>query len=274
MFFLRKAELVLQGAMPRMSPNEQVIYNEGERLIPGVTHDHMEVRRHFSSYLFFRAAIDLDLRRGVVQPPLRIVDLGCGVGHGCATLSDLDGVRITGVDNSAESLEYAREHYHRANIDWLQRNLTEFIGEMPSYEYVVSRGVIEHIPDGIRLVHGSRWSRRLMFDVPYDEPQGRNPHHVITQIREEAFDVFDNVEPFFQDLTGRMYARGQKPARPNMIMCCCRASGLPELTQHLPSPFCPDWGKVGGPACPQSPGVAPGQVQAGPSSGSRRAQPP
>lgn len=35
-----------------LSPLEAVIYNEGERLIPYVTHDHDELVRHRSSYVF------------------------------------------------------------------------------------------------------------------------------------------------------------------------------------------------------------------------------
>jgi hypothetical protein len=41
-----------------------------------------------------------------------------------------------------------------------------------------------------------------MFDVPYDEPTGRNPHHVVNDIREESFSAWEDAELFFQDLDG------------------------------------------------------------------------
>ena len=52
-----------------------------------------------------------------------------------------------------------------------------------------------------------------MFDVPYNEPAGRNPHHLIHEIREETFDPFENAELFFQDLDGSLYGRAARPAR-------------------------------------------------------------
>src|SRR5262245_14152586 len=133
-------------AMRTLTPLEQVIYNEGERLIPGVTHDLAEVVRHRSSYLFFRGVMKRDWP-SVSKParPVTIVDLGCGVGHGCHALSALPNSQIVGVDSSPESLEYARTHYAAANITYRLANLEEFIPDMPEYDYVVSRGVFEHV---------------------------------------------------------------------------------------------------------------------------------
>ena len=48
--------------MKDVSPLEAIIYNEGERLIPHVTHDHDEFVRHRSSYVFWRAIVDLTSR--------------------------------------------------------------------------------------------------------------------------------------------------------------------------------------------------------------------
>jgi hypothetical protein len=45
---------------------------------------------------------------------------------------------------------------------------------MPVFDYAVSRGVLEHMPDGLRLANGTRWRYRLLFDVPYDEPGEAN----------------------------------------------------------------------------------------------------
>lgn len=225
---------------------EAVIYNEGERLIPGRSHDYMEVRRHYGSYLFFKAVILADQAQSPVSGGPTIVDLGCGVGHGCSTLAQIPGARVLGVDVSEESLAYARRHYDRPSITWQQSDLVAFVESMPSFDYVVSRGVLEHIPNGIDLAVNAQWNRRLMFDVPYAEPRGRNPHHVLSEITEVDFARFKDAELFFQDLAGVIYGAPQKPAGPNVIMCACRKSGLtPVATLLSAERFEVDWTRQG-----------------------------
>lgn len=96
---------------------------------------------------------------------------------------------------------------------------------MPKFDYIVSRNTFEHIPDGLHLALSTKWRFRLMFDVPYDEPPGRNPHHVLFNIREEAFSTFPEKDLFYQDLAGVIYDVAHKPPTTNLIMCvCCRPS--------------------------------------------------
>jgi SAM-dependent methyltransferase len=225
--------------MRQLTPLEQAIYNDGERLIPGVTHDLAEFVRHRSSYIFFQKVIKSDLAIiGKESKPVRIADLGCGVGHGCQTLSEIPGSHVVGVDSFPESLEYARVYYARTNITYQLANLKEFIPAMQEYDYVVSRGVFEHVPNGFHLALSAKWRFRLLFDVPYDEPQGTNPHHVLNGIREEAFSEFDRVELFFQDLEGAIYDTQHKPSRPNMIICVCSHPDLPKVcTSHISFPL-------------------------------------
>lgn len=226
-----------------MSPIERVIYNEGERLIPGVTHDRKEHVRHRSSYEFFCRVIERDLadRAGATGGgPLEIVDLGCGVGHGSRRLARIRGVRVTGVDVSPECIEYAKRHYGGPGVIYRREELAAFIPSMPAFDYAVSRGVFEHIPGGLGLAVSANWSRRLMFDVPYDEPPGPNPHHVLTGIREEAFSGFPGAELFYQDLDGNMYDRKGMPPKPNMIVCVCSRPGVAPAGAGIAFPL-PAW---------------------------------
>ncbi len=227
--------------MKKLTPIEQIIFNEGERLIPGVTHDLAEVIRHKSSYLFFKKVIESDL--AILEKgarPIQIVDLGCGVGYGCHMLSDIAGVKILGVDRSPESLEYARRHYSRANITYEVGDLIEFIPTMSEFDYVVSRGVFEHMPDGLRLALSTKWRNRLLFDVPYDESEGKNPYHMLYKIREETFSGFPGVKLFFQDLNGVIYDMKSKPPLPNMILCVCSHPEFPKgRDSQIAFPFQP-----------------------------------
>jgi SAM-dependent methyltransferase len=233
--------------MGHMTPEEQAIYNEGERLIPNVTHDINELVRHRSSYLFFREVIARDTQRLNLGRQVTILDVGSGVGHGCATLADLAGATVVGIDPSPECITYANAHYSRSNVSYLCADLETFASNMPEFDYVVSRGVLEHIRKGLELALRTKWRHRLMIDVPYNESAGPNPHHVLCEIKEDHFSGFPNAELFFEDLAGVIYDRKRKPGVPNMVMCVCSApflepagAGLsfpvsawrPERTQH------------------------------------------
>ncbi|HBO69190.1 MAG TPA: class I SAM-dependent methyltransferase [Deltaproteobacteria bacterium] len=215
-----------------LTPLERTIYNEGERLIPGLTHGAREVVRHTSSYAFFRMVIEADLAFGKDirgRGGIGIVDLGCGVGHGCRTLSAIQEARITGVDVSPECIEYARSRYSADNVTYRAADLSGYIPGMPEFDYVVSRGVMEHLPEGLSLILGTRWRNRLLFDVPYDEPAEANVHHVLMGIREADLSGFADAELFYQDLDGVIYDAARKPYRPNMIACVCTRTGLPRV---------------------------------------------
>ncbi len=233
-----------EPAGKRLTPLEEIIYNEGERLIPGVTHDRQEFVRHRSSYEFFCRVIEADLALAGAAGKRRsveIIDLGCGVGHGCRRLARIPGARVTGVDISSECIEYARRHYSAPGVVYRREDLTSFVLCMPEYDYAVSRGVFEHIPGGLALAVSGKFSRRLMFDVPYDEPPGPNPHHAVTGIREEDFAGVPEAELFYQDLDGIMYDRKHRPPKPNMILCVVRRPGLPEAGGRISFPL-PAWG--------------------------------
>lgn len=234
--------------MIKLTPIEELIWNQGERLIPGVTHDLAEVIRHKSSYLFFRQVIENDLVSfSGKSTPIRIIDLGCGVGHGCRILSKMPNSQIVGVDHSLECLEYARVNYGGKNIEYIAENLIEYIPRMPEFDYVVSRGVFEHMANGIKLALSTKFRYRLIFDVPYNEPMGKNPHHVQCEIREESFSKYPEIELFFQDLNGIIYDGNHRPLNSNMMICVWTSPELPRVSECRMTFPLPAWkpGKIG-----------------------------
>ncbi len=228
--------------MRTLTPEEELLYNQGERLLPGITHSLEELVRHQSSYEFFKRVIEEDLRHegrygtGAVT----IVDLGFGVGHGCKTLSAIPGSQVTGVDVANECREYARTNYSAPNIVHVISDIPQFIAEMPAFDYVVSRGVIEHVRDGINATLKSRWNKRLMFDVPYDEPPDINQHHVLSRITEREFAAYSNKEILYEEVSGRIYGGPVQAPAPNMIMCVAAAQGMPPVAELLVLPI-PAW---------------------------------
>lgn len=210
---------------PVLSEVENRIYNDGERLIPGITHNEAEAVRHSSSYAFFKAIIASDLSFSDNNREVSVIDMGCGVGHGCKALSSNKRLAITGIDSSADCINYARKHYNAANIEYKVVDIVKFIQSMPKYDYVISRGVFEHIPDGLYMASEAKWHNRLIFDVPYNEQAG-NPYHTLLGITEKDFEIFNDHEIFYQDLSGTIYDSKTKPSNPNMIVCVCGGTAI------------------------------------------------
>lgn len=227
--------------MRELTPLEELIYNDGERFIPGVTHDRGEFTRNLSGYTFFRKVIEKDLLKiGLSKDrQLRILDLGCGVGHGCVILSEIPTANVKGVDSSLESIEYARRYYDRENIDYELADIVTFVATMPQYDFVVSRHLLEHIPDGLSVGLSIRWRYRLMINVPFDEPEG-NPHHMMHRIREEHFSSYPNAEFLFEDLQGVTYDKRGISHNQNSIICISSHPDFLPVTSQIVFPV-PAW---------------------------------
>jgi SAM-dependent methyltransferase len=215
---------------------EERIWNVGERLIPGVTHDTAEVVRHKSSYLFFRKVIEIDLlSTSLGKSEIHILDIGCGVGHGTYMLADIPGAVVTGIDCSEDAIVYARMHYGRENITYVVADAVAFIKEMPKFDYVVSRHSLEHIADGIKLGAKCRFGARLMVNVPFGEPEG-NPHHYVHFIRQDSFEKYPNRELFYEGLDGLTFC-DYPQEKPNSIVCVSSRAGLPKVGPQFSFPL-------------------------------------
>jgi SAM-dependent methyltransferase len=228
--------------MSKLSKLEYVIYNRGERLLPGITHSAAEIVRHRSSYQFFHDAIRADLEHAgaLGRRSVRILDLGFGTGHGCEVLSRIPGSSVVGIDNSRACLRYARRYHGAPNISYVIADIPAYLRRMKPFDYVVSRGVIEHVPNGLDETIQARWTQRLMFDVPYDEPAGVNEHHVVSNVTAESFSKYKDLEIFYEEVGGAIYNGPPRPEKPNMIMAVCSAAGLPPLGALLDLPR-PPW---------------------------------
>lgn len=193
-----------------------------------------ETIRHKSSYRFFEAVIYGDRP---TNP--RILDLGCGVGHGAKTLSRIPGASIFAVDASEDAIEYAKAHYSADNIEYVAAKADEYLQLGLTFDYVVSRHALEHIPNGLELATRFNYSRRLIVNVPYMEPASdngvdlRNPHHELNEISEEHFAQYPNRAFFFEDLAG-VTSRTADGA--NSIICIASASGMPQVSIDMPFP--------------------------------------
>ena len=112
----------------------------------------------------------------MLNQKIKILDIGCGTGHGTFMLSDILGVEITAIDISKESIIYAEQNYGASNIQYIKSDLVSFIKKAGEYDYIVSRHALEHIEDG--LVLNLQYKKRLIVNVPFNEPEG-NIHHLV-----------------------------------------------------------------------------------------------
>ncbi|MCC5629686.1 methyltransferase domain-containing protein [Nostoc sphaeroides CHAB 2801] len=215
-----------------------VIYNEGERLIPFVTHNDDEVIRHFSSYNFFTKIIKMDLDKSDVNE-INVLDVGFGCGYGCFIFSKIPGVKqVTGIDVSYACKSFAQENYGARNIDFVVADAAEYLAQNQPFSYITSRGVLEHIPNGLNLTKNSNYDQRLIIDVPYNEKSG-NQHHVIVGIKEDAFQGYENYELFYEGLDGTIYDTATKPSDANMILCVASRKGLARVSEMFDFPIQP-----------------------------------
>ncbi len=84
-------------------------------------------------------------------PAGTVLDIGCGSGHGSFVLADKFSA-VKGVDVSAEALDYARQNWNNAKIEYKQGSGTEIPFPDSSFDVVVAYEVFEHICDWKRFL--------------------------------------------------------------------------------------------------------------------------
>ncbi|WP_448650113.1 methyltransferase domain-containing protein [Pseudomonas fluorescens] len=217
------------------------IYNAGERLVPGETHDRAEIVRHKSSYQLFRDIIESDIRENptLIKSGITVLDIGCGTGHGTYMLNTILGVKIIGIDPSIESIQYAKDNYGSGNIDYINCDAEAYVSQSKGFDYVVSRHALEHVENGLNFALSIACRRRLMVNVPFNESEG-NIHHLVHRIKEGHFDAYPNKEFFYEGLDGVTKETRDDEGPPNSIVCISSAAELKAVRELIDFPV-PAW---------------------------------
>jgi ubiquinone/menaquinone biosynthesis C-methylase UbiE len=113
----------------------------GERVVPGQVNDDLW-SEHIARYAFAR-------RYAHGQ---RVLDAGCGTGYGSADLAQ-SAAAVTGVDISADAIEYASASYRIPGLRFLESSCTAIPLPPESFDLVVAFEVIEHLADYRAFLH-------------------------------------------------------------------------------------------------------------------------
>lgn len=177
--------------------------NHGERLIPGYSHGLQEYIRHRSTYQLFRKIIEKDILKSSLgsNEKVKILDLGCGSGHGSFMLAQIPNTLIFAIDISEAAINFAKNDYAKENIIYKQANADDGLKEDMDFDYVVSRHALEHMQNPAEIISKLKFKKRLLLSVPYKEPEG-NIFHLHNNIDETFFSSLPNMEYIYENLQG------------------------------------------------------------------------
>jgi ubiquinone/menaquinone biosynthesis C-methylase UbiE len=174
----------------------------GERVIPGQVNDDLW-SEHVARYAFARR----------YAHGKRVLDAGCGTGYGSAELAQ-SAALVTGVDISADAIEYATASYPIPGLRFLESSCTAIPLPAESFDLVVAFEVIEHLADYRTLLNECArvLTREGLFIVSspnkryYAETRaaiGPNPFHEhefeAGEFVRELEQVFSNVRLLLQN---------------------------------------------------------------------------
>ena len=96
----------------------------------------------------YRSEIEHRHRYNILKDILagkKVLDAACGTGYGTYTLSQWAN-HVTGIDISAEAIDFCRENYQNRNLSYLQMSVADMKFEDQSFDVIISFETLEHIP--------------------------------------------------------------------------------------------------------------------------------
>ncbi|MDB9823140.1 class I SAM-dependent methyltransferase [Deltaproteobacteria bacterium] len=159
----------------------------GERVIEGITperiwSDHISRYRFAADYVYEKI----------------VLDIACGSGYGSRVLKECGAIRVIGIDNSFDAIDYARNRYILDGLDFIMGDILRIDFPDNYFDMVVSFETIEHLKDykkalseirrvlkdnGLLII--SSPNRRLTSPGKSINEPPDNKHHCVEFSREE-----------------------------------------------------------------------------------------
>lgn len=176
---LRHLRRRLDQANPEVWSRRNVAHHYD--LTPAIYDLFLDADRQYSCAYFPDSAISLDAaqaakkahiaRKLLIEPGMRVLDIGCGWGGLALTLARDHGALVTGITLSQEQLTIARDRANAAGLaDRVSFELTDYRTVRGQFDRIVSVGMFEHVgapnfgtffngvrdrlaEDGVALIH-------------------------------------------------------------------------------------------------------------------------
>lgn len=146
---------------------------------------------------------------------LRVLDYGCGTGYGCLILAER-AQGVYGFDPDVDAIRFGKYRWWSA--------LTADLTKIPEPDAVVALEVLEHLPEHPRetVAHLLALAPLVVASVPFNEPAGRNPHHVHALLTPEALAQEGVRYEFFSQMLPGDVRPGVLPGAVNLLFVAQR----------------------------------------------------
>lgn len=177
----------------------------GERMILG----RMKKETEFEHLCRYNMVVDLV--KGKV-----VLDAACGSGYGSNELAK-NATKVVGMDISEEAVAYAKEKYHRDNLEYIVGSVETLPFENQSIDVVVSFETIEHVNEDIQNAFLKEIKRvlkpdgYLIMSTPNkktftDMRSGRSSEYHVKEFYYEEYRDFLKQEFQYVDFKRQFYA--------------------------------------------------------------------
>ncbi len=86
--------------------------------------------------------LELVCRKLKLEPGMTVLDIGCGWGGAARYMAEYHDVKVVGVSNSEEQIEFARNHSDDLNVEYKLLDYRDISGQ---YDRIYSLGMFEHV---------------------------------------------------------------------------------------------------------------------------------
>ncbi len=90
--------------------------------------------------------VEKQARWAGIKPGMTVADLGCGSGKTTFALHQMTqpGGKTVGVDISTERISFAKEHYSKDNLDFINRDIRDSLRDLGKFDFIWVRFVLEY----------------------------------------------------------------------------------------------------------------------------------